>query len=339
MAAPGRKTNAEKPSFQSVLQKLTEGDRKLSNSEIAVLSLARPEDQALFKGCWPDVAAEVKAGLLGRMEELAEDDATLDFSALYRVMLADDLPAVRAAALRGLWEAEDPTLIRKFIPVMRSDPDAGVRAAAAEALGKFAMLAEHGKLRPEAEELLAASLLGVFADAGEETVVRRRALEAAAYLSRHEVRQAITDAYDSGDPELRAAALFAAGRNLDSTWLDTLLDETTSELPEIRYEAAAALGEYEDQRAVPCLIRLTADCDAEVRLAAVTALGKVGGKMAKAHLEELTRSEDEALREMAAEALEDLAEAAGLLSGEIETVRPVDAAEEERYWDGETYAG
>ncbi len=210
-------------------------------------------------------------------------------------MLSDDTAAVRSAAIQGLWENEDPSLIRKLLPIMQSDPVPGVRASAAEALGRFAMLTEYGKLPPETGDLLAENLLAVFNDTAEDTDVRRRALEAAAYLSRSDVREAITEAYDSDDPELRASALFAAGRNLDPSWLETLLDETVSELPELRYEAAVAIGEYEDDRGVPNLIRLTGDDDAEVRLAAITALGKIGGREAKCHLEELTRSDDEAV--------------------------------------------
>jgi HEAT repeat protein len=342
MTAPIRQTNPEEPSFESVVKKLIDNNERLTSSEIAALSLADHEERVLFRRYWPEVPPERKAHLLGRMVELAEDDANLDFSSLYRIMLRDDAPAVRTAAIQGLWENEDPVLISKFLPIMSGDPDPGVRAAAAEALGKFAMLAEYGKLSPEAGENLTRSLLSVFDDTSEDIDVRRRALEAASYLSRPEVREAITDAYDSDDPALRASALFAAGRNLDPSWLETLLDETVSELPELRYEAAVALGEYEDERGVPQLIRLTEDEDAEVKLAAITALGKIGGNDARRQLEELTHSEDEAVREMAAESLEDLSNASRLLSGEIEAplIQPEPGEPEEgAEWDEETYAG
>ncbi len=340
MTTPIRRTNVEEPSFESVIKKLLEKDEKLSSSEIAALSLAEPGERTLFRRYWPEVPAERKAHLLGRMVELAEDDANLDFSSLYRIMLGDETAAVRTAAIQGLWENEDPTLIRKLLPLMQSDPDSSVRASAAEALGRFSMLAEYGKLAPEAAETLSKSLLSVFEDSGEDIDVRRRALEAVSYLSRPEVREAITDAYDSDDPGLRASALFAAGRNLDPSWLETLLDETVSELPELRYEAAVALGQYEDERGIPQLIRLTEDDDAEVRMAAITALGKVGGRDAKRQLEELTQSEDEAVREMASVSLEDLSETSSLLSGEIEANRHDHHQDEEpEDWDEETYAG
>ena len=340
MTAPVRPTNPGEPSFESVVKKLRHSDERLSSSEIASLSLAAPEERVIFRRHWPDVPAERKAHLLGRMLELAEDDANLDFSPLYRILLNDDTPVVRTAAIEGLWENEDPGLIHKLLPIMTGDPDGGVRAAAAQALGKFAMLAEYGKLRPETADDLSESLLSVFKNSSEDIDVRRRALEAAAYLSRSDVREAITDAYDSDDPALRASALFAAGRNLDPSWLDTLLEETVSELPELRYEAAVAIGEYEDDRGVPHLIRLTADDDTEVRMAAITALGKIGGREAKQHLEELTRHEDEAIREMAAESLEDIDAASGLLSGDIEApFQSHVAAEEADDWVDETYAG
>jgi len=340
MTTPVRRTNPEEPSFESVVKKLIDNDERLTSAEIAALSLAEPEERILFRRYWPEVPAERKAHLLGRMLELAETDANLEFSPLYRIMLADDTAVVRSAAIQGLWENDDPTLIRKLLPMMTDDPDSGVRAAAAEALGRFAMLAEYGKLSPETANALSQSLLDVFDNSGEAIDVRRRALEAAAYLTRPEVREAITDAYDSDNPALRASALFAAGRNLDPSWLETLLDETVSELPELRYEAAVALGEYEDERGVPQLVRLTEDDDTEVRLAAITALGKIGGQDAKRQLEELTQSEDEAVREIAAESLEDLSEASSMLTGEIEAPRHGRSeSEEPGDGDDETYSG
>ena len=101
MTVPARKINPGEPSFESVVDKLSDSCEKISSKEIAALSLAAPEDQVLFKGRWPEISVERKAHLLARLLELAESDANLDFSALYRIMLADELPAVRAAALRG----------------------------------------------------------------------------------------------------------------------------------------------------------------------------------------------------------------------------------------------
>ncbi|AKG53936.1 hypothetical protein DGWBC_1289 [Dehalogenimonas sp. WBC-2] len=307
------KIDPRQPSFEEVLKKLADSDERLSNAEIAAFSLASPEDVTLFKAHWPDMTAERKAQALGRMQELAEDDATLDFSALYRVMLGDGLPVVRVGAIRGLWETEDPSLIRKLLPLMESDTDGEVRAVAAQALGRFVMLAEHGKLNNETGGLLLEKLVGVFNDPTEELEVRRRALEAVSYLSHPEVRSAITAAYDSGEPVFRGSALFAAGRNLDQSWLDMILDEMVSEIPEHRYEAATAAGEYEDEAAVPQLIRLTEDTDVEVKMAAITALGKIGGPEAKCCLKNLTEDADEATSAIAAEALEELAAGADIL--------------------------
>ena len=81
----------------------------------------------------------------------------------------------------------------------------------------------------------------------------------------------------------------------------------------------------------------------ELHFAVQRALGKIGGRDAKLQLEELTHHEDEAVREMAAESLEDLSQASGLLSGEIEAPELVHPEQEEpdegAEWDDETYAG
>jgi HEAT repeat protein len=302
-----RTDNAETDlAFREVVRKLAETTERLSSSEIAALSLASPEDARLFREYWAGTTAERKAAVLGRMLELAEDDPNLEFSPLYLVMLDDEVPAVRAGAVKGLWENEDPSLIRRLMPLMEDDAESSVRAAAAQALGKFVLLAEHGKIRVGLRDLLLSRLLGVFQNDRETNEVRRRALESVAYLSCPEVRQAIMDSYDSPDPSLRSSALFATGRNLAPEWLELLIDELSSDSPEHRFEAVVACGHYEDEQAVPQLIRLTDDPDPEIRLAAITSLGKIGGPDARSRLRELTESADEAVAEMAAQALQDM---------------------------------
>ena len=294
------------PDFADVVRKLAETSEQLTSSEIAVLSLAVPEDARLFKEYWARTTAQRKAAVLGRMLELAEDDPNLEFSPLYLTMLDDGIPAIRAEAVRGLWENEDPSLIRRLVPLMENDQESSVRAAAAQALGKFVLLAEHGKIRAGLRDLLLARLLEVFNNDCEDDVVRRRALESVSYLTCPEVRQAIIDSYDSPDPSLKSAALFAAGRNLAPEWLEMLMDELSSDNPEHRYEATVACGEFEDQRAVPRLIRLTEDPDPEIRLAAIASLGKIGGPDARNHLRDMAESSDEAVAGMAEQALRDL---------------------------------
>lgn len=306
MTKPDHKTEPGAPTFEGVLIKLAETDSPLSNSEIAALSLASIEDEKVFTGYWAATSETRKAQALGRMLELTEEDPNLDFSPLYRIMLHDPLAPVRAGAIRGLWETEDPALIRKLLSLMGNDNEPEVRAAAAQGLGKFVMLAEHGKLRREIRDLLLEKLLEVFGNPEETDEVRRRALESVSYLSCPEVRQAILDSYESPDPFIRGSALFAAGRNLDPSWLDMLLDELSSDNPEHRYEAVIACGEYEDELAVPQLIRLTGDSDVEVKMAAITALGKIGGPEAKNHLRDLTENDDVAVAEMAVQALNDM---------------------------------
>jgi HEAT repeat protein len=306
MTKPDHKTEPGKPTFEGVLAKLAKTDKDFSNSEIAALSLASPEDKQLFARYWVEMAEPRKAQVLGRMLELAEEDANLDFSPLYRILLEDPLAPVRAGAIQGLWENEDPSLIRRLIPLMENDPDAGVRAAAAQGLCQFVLMAEHGKLRREIRDQLLEKLLAVFGNSEETDEVRRRALESVSFLSCPEVRQAILDSYDSPDPFIRGSALFAAGRNLDPGWLDMLLDELSSDNPEHRYEAVVACGEYEDELAVPQLIRLTLDADVEIKMAAITALGKIGGAEGKQHLRDLTESDDSAVAEMAVQALNDM---------------------------------
>ena len=133
--------------------------------------------------------------------------------------------------------------------------------------------------------------------------VRARALEAIGVRDEAWVRQAISEAYESGVRRMKVAAVHAMGRSAEPRWLPLLLRELNHEEPEVRYEAATALGALGEESAVPHLVRALSDADEEARGAAITALGEIGGRDAKEALLELSREGSEAEKEAALEAL------------------------------------
>ena len=214
---------------------------------------------------------------------------------------------MRAFAIEGLWEDEDPALVKPLVGFLRSDPDATVRAAAADSLGRFMLLAEYGRVpqSPHAD-LIYDALLATIHGTAEAIGVRRRAVEALAYSSRERVRDVIAAAYADDDADMRASAVAAMGRSADAYWRKTVANELDSHDPRMRFEAARAIGELEYRAAVPRLIELLDDPDREVQMATITALGQIGNRAAMDALTRTAASDDEVLRELANDALQEV---------------------------------
>jgi hypothetical protein len=293
---------------RSVDEILTHGStiNGLKSTRLAELTQLDEDEVETFRQIWPTIEPVLRRRIVGHLVELAEDNIEFNFDAIHRVCLADPDPDVRATAVEGLWENEDPTLIRPLLHLLQSDPSDRVRAAVASSLGRFTLLGEHGRIRPHHVPALQKVLLGVLTDPTNIDGVRRRALEALAPLSAPEVRQAISNAHQGDNQRLKVGALYAMGRNCDPAWTPVLVKELGSADDEIRFEAATALGELGDAVAVPHLIDLGKDPDSEVRMAAIQALGKIGGTTAREFLLNCAGSRDAAFSEAARHALDEL---------------------------------
>ena len=138
----------------------------------------------------------------------------------------------------------------------------------------------------------------------ESADVRRRALEAAAYIDTNRISELIRSAYTSDEPKLRVSALYAMGRTGNPVWLSNLIKEMESSDPAMRYEAATACAEMGEEDAVPYLVPLIQDDDTQVQVAAIQALGSIGGPLAKRAIMRCLNSDDNALEEAADAALE-----------------------------------
>ena len=293
--------------LERCLADLNNSAKQLKASSLASLSGLSREEVKLFQETWAQTEPERLRQAVTRLVELTDDNLELDFEHVFRLCLSDDDDEVRQKAIEGLWGYEERSLIEPFIALLKRDRSEPVRAAAAIALGRFAMLAELEELRPADAEKVEAALLSVIYDKEEQLEVKRRAIEAISPLSRPHVRDIITQAYASDERALRVSALYAMGCNCDLVWFKTLAEELSSEDPECRFEAARACGELGDERAVPRLIALVHDSDPQVQLSAIGALGQIGGADARRELESCLERHDSRLREAADAALEELA--------------------------------
>ncbi len=292
--------------IEETIVELGNSDQPLLNSTLTELSNLSSEELEFFQHSWAAIEPKRRCQITHRLVELAEDNLELNFDSIFKHCLKDQDAEVRSKAIKGLWENEEASLINPLINLLEQDSLETVQAAAAMALGKFAMLAEHQKLRSCHAFKIQEALLGVISDKNKSVEVKRRALESAAPLSLPQVKTAIMEAYQSHDSRLRISSIYAMGKNCDPSWLPVLLKELASTDAEVRYEAAGAYGELEEEAAVPHLIMLIDDPDVDVQMAAIQALGKIGGTKARECLEHCLNNISKAVCQAAKQALNEL---------------------------------
>jgi len=304
--------------LERYLAELNDESKPLVLSQLADLSSLSPEELAIFRGAWARIGVARQRQVIHHLVELAEMDCRLNFDDVFRVCLGDSDEMVRAKSIEGLWECESRSLIDAYIDLLREDGSEMVRAAAAMALGRFALLAELEKLRQGDGAKVADALFAAIDDDRERLEVKRRAIEAISPLSLPRVKEIIGEAYESDNVSMRVGAIYAMGRNGDPAWLPVLLQELGSLDAEMRFEAAVACGEMGDGGAVPHLAGLIHDADSQVKLSAIAALGEIGGDEAEEVLRECLSYHDEQVAAAAAEALEELEVSEDPLSFRIE---------------------
>ena len=299
-------TSQREQSFPSVLSALLGGD------EIPVHLVYRLSDMSagnfeLFQREWLEVSEERRAALVRHMADIAEENYLVDFTPVFAHLFDDAYPAVRIAALDGLWDTTEARLVQPIIGLMQGDRDAGVRAAAARALAHYVLLAEWGQIRPGVATPIVDALLAEYDRPNASLEVKRAALEAMSASNHPRIPDLILDAYDDGPNDLQLSALFAMGLSADRRWLPILDGEMQSPSADFRAEAARAAGGLGSADSIDALEGLLTDQDLEVAMAAVYALGQIGGDRATELLtrlaedpdyEELYDAIDEALEEM-----------------------------------------
>ncbi len=311
-------------SVDELLGRLVNQADDVALGDLYVLSDLSSAEVDAVEAHWPAIPLERRQRLIRELVNNAEELVELFLGRLLRIALHDSDALVRRLAIDGLWEETDPALIGPYVQLLANDPDSGVRAAAAGALGPYVLAGELDELDAamamRAEEALLAAVHGK----DESLVVQARALESLAYSSEVGLRQLIEDAYYAPEEIMRLSALRAMGRSADSRWRSMVRAELTSPDAPMRAEAARASGELEIKAATPQIIALLEDDNLEVRLAAIDALGHLGGKAARDVLRRIA-AEDEGEEADAAEiALDEL-----LFYDEVGAVPLIEGDEEE----------
>ena len=307
-------TNSETRDLRHALEELREHSGALPVSGLYMLSDLAGQKLGTFRAEFDAYPAPQRRRLVKALVELAEASFEVNFDAVFRYCLQDASDEVRAAAVDGLWEDEDTALIGPFLTMLRSDPSALVRAAAATALGRFVLAGELEKLDPPIQARITSELLTAIHLKGEGFEVRRRAIESVAYSCTPEVFEVLETAYFAEDEQMRLSAVVGMGRTCDQRWKRVLLTELESDSAAMRYEAALASGHLMLEETVPTLAALIDDADSQVREAAIWALGQVGGDEAKQALLDALEDADRETEEAIADALAEQA----LLEGDLD---------------------
>lgn len=262
----------------------------------------------LLQKSWPTFTAERRYTVVQHLADIAEENFQVDFGSIFAFCLQDAAAEVRRAALEGLWDSEDTTLVPVLLGLMQQDPNMEVRAAAAATLGHFVLLTEWEQLPRSATVGVVEALIPQFENPRNTPALRRAALEAISSASDARIPTLIETAYHEDDEQLQAAALYAMGSNADRRWLKYIRQEIRSESTDIREEAIRAAGNIGSSDVVDEIIdQLFQEEDLSVQLAAVTALGQIGSDQARETLMKLLEDDEaEELHETIEEALEDM---------------------------------
>jgi HEAT repeat protein len=280
--------------------------KALVNTHLAALSDMTPANIRDFSQVWKTIDPKRRREIVTRLKELATDSVELNFDNIFLRCLSDPDADVRSEAIDGLWENEEPALIPLLIDLLDKDPAEKVQAAAALALGRFALMAEISSIAPRYGVQVGHVLLNVVGDKNKSMDVRRRALEAVSPISTEQVKTAIKTAYEGRDERLAISAVYAMGKNCDTKWLPFLLKELKNSDAEMRYEAVTACGELGDEEIMQYLLPVANDEDIDVRLALIQALGKIGGNEAKQFLQKNANDPNEAVRDAIETALNEI---------------------------------
>ena len=285
--------------FKEVTAALLDNNRPFSPRYLHLFSDIAPSDLEALKKIWLQINLDRRVALLEDLEELAEADTVVSFDDLAKWALSDPDGRIRTIAIRLLWENDDVRLAPVFTKMMFEDKEEIVRAQAASAIGLFVFVGELETIPSFSHHKIEDDLLKVL-NGTDTPLVRRRALESLGFSGREEVPPQIRKAFESGDSQWLASALFAMGRSADEQWEESILANLDHPDQDVQIEAVRAAGQLELASARETLLKMienSEEMDVDLRAAVVWSLSQIGGEGVREALDQLyddTEDEDEA---------------------------------------------
>ena len=296
-------------SFETTLADLADPAKRPTSQQLVDFSNLDAAEVAALEEVWGEIEPLRRYRLVHDLADMTQDNVELNFDAVHKLALRDEVPEVRRAALAGLYEYEGRDLINPLATALREDPDVDVRREAAIGLGRYALAGELGYLREGDISTVREALIESTEDLEEDERVRARAIEALGALSGDETDNLIESIYHEDSLWLKVGAVDSMGRSANEIWLPLVLRELQNPAPEMRHAAAFAAGEIGEEEAVPALRHMArSDPDHEVQTVAVRAIGAIGGVQARVALKSLLYEGDDDLRETIQETMTEMLE-------------------------------
>lgn len=293
--------------FSSVLGRLP-GGHVPTAAEMSVFSGLGRTDASQLAAEWVGLSGGERELIISIAVSLALESVDYDFSALAMLALDDKSPLARQHGAELLWESTDAATGGRLAALLRSDPAAEVRAAAAASLKQFVAERELERVDEAAGDAVVEALRGAAEDRAEDLAVRANAIESLATRSLPFVATLIEDAYTADERDLRLAAVRAMGDTADERWVEYLFEQFYAEDPEFRFAAALSAGEIGAEDAVEPLSGLLKDSDFDVVLSAIGALAEIAGEEAVRALKAFERHAPEEVAAELQEAIEQAVE-------------------------------
>jgi len=303
--SPSKKTKNNKELTDALL----DDQNVLSPKFLHQFSDIQKDTLSAIEEIWDKVNPVRKKLILEDLESLQEKDTLLCFDEFAKFALTDDDPTIRSLAIHLLWESEDVHLVPHLLALLDNDPITIVRAAAAEGLGKYILLAETEKVPAAKLSEIVNRLVHNYLQNKEESI-QLRSIESLGFSSQDEVIPLIENAFNHSEIKWIDSALLAMGRSANRRWEPQITEMLDHPNIQVRSRAAWAAGELEMTSVRDTLINFALDEneDEEVRLAAIWSLSQIGGEEARDALEELADScEEDEMLDILEDALDNLA--------------------------------
>lgn len=285
----------EKKKPIDLIAALLEDQQPFPAQYLHIFSDITPADLEAVEKVWPQVSVKRKINLLQDLESLMEADTLVSCDDFARFALQDVDPNVRAQSISLLWECEDTRLISIFGDLLTHDANGNVRAAAADALGKFILLGELEEIPARSFRRAFDILVRSFSSELFEGV-QQQILRSLSYSSDEKILPLIQEAYARPSKSWRIAALESMGRSADDRWKANILEMIRSSDEDYQYEAVRAAGEIELKAAKSTLLDMLPDenQNSDLRYQIIWALSKIGGRDVREKIREmLENTEDE----------------------------------------------
>ena len=272
-------------------------------------ALSAPDDRTVGRvmALLPSLAPQRRRDLLAALQQLAEEDVTLDFDRIHLAALLDADVATRILAMHGLREHDRLEYAELLTGIVARDPVGAVRAEAAASLAGFVVGIEFGMAPADLAERIAEALRERVEDLTEDDEVRAAALEAAGASSEEWVAELIAEQYETGGTRMRVASVTAMGRHGSDDWLPILVQSFEDEDDDVRAAAATSAGQLLLEAAIqPLTLLLDEEQEPDVQVAAIRAMGEIAGEEAEAILVRLLESDEPHIAEAAEIAMDEV---------------------------------